>query len=336
MELTYTGSHSNHLQSNGINLNQFNPVNFSLGQSLNDQVPNPYAGKVSGALGAATITRRQLTLPFPYLGGMSYSISNLGDSNYHSGTLVVRRRFSSGLSLMGSYTWGKQIGIGTYTNVDYGSEVSDKCGGWQNSQYDRRPERSVGCQNVPHRVIATAMWELPVGRNKLIRVEKRALLWALAGWQINTISTLQSGTPLYVTGANNSFASRPSTWGGYAFKEDRNALRWFDTSQFYNPPLYAAGNVGRTIGNVFTPGMVNINVSAMKNFKVTERVTTQLRFETFNTPNHVNLGKPNTAFVAAATNNTSGPGGGNTSALFGRITSARSPRQCQVALKVSF
>jgi len=336
LELTYSGSHSSHLQSNGVNLNQFNPVNYSLGQSLNDQVPNPYAGKVSGSLGAATITRRQLTLPFPYIGAMNYSISNLGDSNYHGGTFSVRRRFTSGLSLMGSYTMAKQIGIGAYTNVDYGSEVSDKCGGWQNSQYDRRPERSVGCQNVPHRVILTAMWELPIGRDKLIKVSNRALLAALAGWQTNTISTIQSGTPLYVTGANNSFASRPSTWGGYAMKEDRNALQWFDTTQFYNPPLYAAGNLGRTMGNVFTPGMVNINVSAMKNFKITERVITQLRFETFNTPNHVNLGKPNTSFVAAAANSTSGPGGGNSSALFGRITSARSPRNCQVALKISF
>jgi hypothetical protein len=336
LEWLYSGNHSYRLQSNGINLNQFDPAVFGLGLALGDQVPNPYAGKVPGSLGAATISRRQLYTPYPYLGSMNIAISNVGDAIYHAGTFSARKRFSGGLSVLASYTWAKAIGIGNYTNVDYSSEVSDKCGGWQNALYDRRPERSVGCQNAAHRTTGSAVWDLPVGRGKTVNVTNSKLLWAAGGWQLNGIYTIQTGTPLFITGANNGFATRPSTYGGYAMKSDRNASLWFDTTQFYNPPLYAAGNLGRTLSNVYTPGMVNANISVSKTFRASERVRTQLRFETFNTFNHVNLGKPNTTFAPAATNNTAGPGGGNISALFGRITSARSPRQSQVALKLTF
>ncbi len=336
MELQYSGNHATHLQSNGINLNQFDPSNYTKGLALSDQVANPYAGKVPGSLGASTISVKQLYTPYPYLGAMTQSISQVGKSIYHAGIISAQKRMRSGLSVLASYTYAKGIGIGTYTSVDYASEVSDKCGGWQNPLYDLKPERSVSCQNIAHRVVGSAVWELPIGKGKAIDPANKWVRGAIAGWQLNTITAIQTGTPLYVTGGNNNFATRPSTMGQYAYKSDHNAQQWFDTSIFYNPPLYAAGNLGRTLGNVFNPGLFNMDLSTMKNFRVGERMRLQVRFETFNTLNHVNLGNPNTTFSAAATNNTAGPGGGNTSALFGRITTARNPRQCQVALKISF
>ena len=80
------------------------------------------------------------------------------------------------------------------------------------------------------------------------------------------------------------------------------------------------------------PGFVNFGVSLMKYFRVTEHTKLQFRWETFNTPNTVQLGTPNTAFVAAST----AAGGLNSSGLFGRIFSARDARKMQIALKLIF
>jgi hypothetical protein len=74
---------------------------------------------------------------------------------------------------------------------------------------------------------------------------------------------------------------------------------------------------------------VNLDLSLIKNFNIWERLSVQFRAESFNMANHVNLGMPNTSFVA-------GPNGQNTSATFGTITSAGSARVNQFGVKVIF
>jgi hypothetical protein len=74
---------------------------------------------------------------------------------------------------------------------------------------------------------------------------------------------------------------------------------------------------------------VIIDLSVFKTFTLTERWKLQFRAEAFNAPNHVNLGFPNTSFSPGAN-------GLNANASFGRITSARDPRQMQLGLKLIF
>jgi hypothetical protein len=78
------------------------------------------------------------------------------------------------------------------------------------------------------------------------------------------------------------------------------------------------GNAGR---NTYQqPGLNNWDLSMFKNFKMTERFTTQFRWETFNSLNHTQFGSANT--------NTQ-------SATFGAITSTRvTARRMQLGLKV--
>ncbi len=66
---------------------------------------------------------------------------------------------------------------------------------------------------------------------------------------------------------------------------------------------------------------MNWNVSAFKDFRLTERVRLEFRTEFFNIFNEVNLGNPNQTF---------------TSPSFGRITSAGAPRILQFGLKLLF
>jgi hypothetical protein len=230
---------------------------------------------------------------------------------------------SKGLTFLVSYTAGKIISDSLATPVNFGPIEQANVIGYQNGKFNRRAERAVDPTDVSKRGTVSLLYELPFGRgnqgwNRLI-----------GGWQINTIGIMQTGIPLNVTGANNQRANRPDSTGVSAKLDNGTAQRWFDTTQFVNPPPFAFGNVGRTLPDVRAPGTVNWDLSFIKNTRFFERVNLQFRAEMFNFLNHVNLGIPNTAFSP-------GPDGRNQSGAFGTITSARDARTIQAALKLSF
>jgi hypothetical protein len=90
-------------------------------------------------------------------------------------------------------------------------------------------------------------------------------------------------------------------------------------------PRDAQGNRLRVVGNAGRntyqqPGLNNWDLSMFKNFRVTEKFSTQFRWETFNSLNHTQFGNANV--------NTQ-------SATFGAITSTRvGARRMQLGLKV--
>ena len=132
-----------------------------------------------------------------------------------------------------------------------------------------------------------------------------------------------------VRGASNNLANRPNSTGTSARLDNPTSDRWFDTTQFVNPPLFTYGNVSRTLPDVRSPGIVDFDLSAIKDTAITERTKLQFRAEAFNFVNHRNLGTPNASFSAGAN-------GLNASSSFGTITSARDPRIMQLGLKLIF
>jgi len=75
-------------------------------------------------------------------------------------------------------------------------------------------------------------------------------------------------------------------------------------------------------GAIRGPGFWRTDLSLFKNMKFTERLTGQLRWETFNTFNHTN------PICCASTN--------FVSTLFNTVTSTRDPRIMQLGLKLNF
>src|SRR6185436_20149476 len=90
-------------------INQIDPANYALGDALNQQIANPCAGKVPSTQGAANVARSQTLRPYPCLGGMGVRNPRLGNSIYHALLLTGEKRFSKGLVLLASYTWGKLL-----------------------------------------------------------------------------------------------------------------------------------------------------------------------------------------------------------------------------------
>ncbi len=323
IEASYAGNLGRGFTAGSYDLNQLDPQFLSLGQGLQQQVPNPYAGLVPGALGRPTITREQSLRPFPYYNTISVRNPRLGSYNSHLFLFSAEKRMSRGLTFLLSYTAGKIISDSLATPVNFGPIEQASIVGYQNGKYNRAAERSVDPTDVSQRATVSLLYELPFGRgqqgwNRLI-----------GGWQINTIGIMQTGIPLNITGANNQRANRPDSTGVSAKLDNPTVDRWFDTTQFVNPTQFTFGNVGKTLPDVRTPGTVNWDLSFIKNTRIVERMNLQFRAEMFNFLNHVNLGAPNTGFVA-------GPNGFNQSGNFGRITSARDARTIQLALKLSF
>jgi hypothetical protein len=323
LDVSYSGNQGNHFTAGSYNLNQLDNQYLPLGLALQDQVPNPNAGKVPGSLGNATITRAQSLLPFPYYQGISVRNPRIGNYNSHLLIVSVEKRMSKGITFMVNFTGGKIISDGMGSPVDFGNIEQANEIGYQDGKFNRRLERSVDPTDVSKRAVVSLLYELPFGKgagmvNKLI-----------GGWQVNTIGIMQTGIPVIIRGANNFLASRPNSTGVTANLDNPSAAKWFNTDAFINPPNYTFGNIGRALPDVRGPGTFNWDLSLIKNTKIHERVNLQFRAEAFNFMNNVNLGLPSGGFSA-------GPNGKNNSGTFGTITSARDARNIQMGLKLLF
>lgn len=329
VDVAYSANRGANLVANGYDYNQLDPQFQSLGLDLQTQVPNPYRGLVPGALGGATISRAQSLRPYPYYTGVNVRNPHLGNSTYHGLLMSVEKRLSSGFAILGSYTFAKLMSDSSVVPVNFGSVEVGGSQGYQNGLYDRRSERSVDPTDVSNRLVISGIYELPFGRGKAINPSNPFVNKVVGGWQLNAISTMQGGLPLVVRGANNFLANRPNSTGVSAKLDNPTAERWFDTTQFVNPPNFTFGNLGRALPDVRSPGIINFDVSAIKDTLLTEGLRLQFRAEAFNVFNKTNLGSPNVSFSP-------GPDGRNQSANFGTITSSRDPRIIQFGVRLVF
>ncbi len=328
VDATYAGNKGNHFIASGYNLNQINPdVRFQLKQALNDAVPNPYAGKVPGGLGAATISRERSLMKYPYYSSVNVGSPRNGNYISHQLQVNVRRSFSNGFLVTFAYTKGKLISDSLNTPVNWNLEQNDI--GYQDGLYNRKVNKSLDPLDIAQRGVVSVMYELPFGPGKWYNPSNAALKRIVGGWQIASIGQMQTGQPLMIRGASNQMANRPNSTGQSAKIDNPSAQRWFDTTVFVNPPDFTFGNVGRTLPDVRAPGTFNWDFSAIKNTGITERVSVQFRAEAFNFLNSVNLRPPNQSFSP-------GPDGKNRSATFGTITSARDARSIQFGMKLIF
>jgi hypothetical protein len=261
--------------------------------------------------------------PFPQFENVNAFLARYGDANYHSLQVKLERRFSRYFSFLTNYVWSKSI--------DNGSEVFGFSGGEPPQDiYNLAAERAVAGGDVPHRLVASAVSDLPFGRGRA--VELPALLDVFAGgWQINGIFTAQSGRPLDVSQTVNtsrtfSARQRPNINGSPRLSSsERTIQRWFNTSVFSPADPLSFGNSPRN--PVRGPGLFNIDLSLVKQFPFGESRRVEFRAESFNFTNTPPLGAPNTSY---------NPGLPLAQQSFGRITSAGDGRIVQLALKLVF
>lgn len=330
-EAAYIGSKGTRLLNGESGLTQSQlPASFmSLGTRLQDQVTNPFFGIItnpSSSLRFATAARGQLLRPYPQYTGINAFRVPYGFSIYHGGTLKADKRFSNGMSFLVAYTWSKLIDD-VSTTVGFLGQA-----GARQDAYNRAAERSIGTQDIAHRVVSSFVYDLPFGAGKRFgKGWHPAVNWIAGGWQFNGIATFQSGVPIIISqGANTAGIFNPSTrpnWNGSdanlnGSKADKLA-QWFSRSAFSITPAFQFGNAPRVMPNLRMDGEKNFDLSLFKNNYFNEgKWNVQFRAEFFNAFNRVRFGGPNGTVDNAAFGTVSGQGNG--------------PRQIQLALKLIF
>jgi hypothetical protein len=257
--------------------------------------------------------------PWPMYGSV-WLFQHRTGSFYNSLQMRLEKRFTHGLSFMGSYTFGKSL--------DYVS--SSRTGGEENHPMDPNNlalERGRSVFDARQVFTFHTLYELPFGPNKSFANYRGVAGKFLGGWQVSSILQMRTGLPFTITADGDI----PNTGNGVSranivpgvkaalSSSERTLSRWFNTSAFVEPPLYTYGTAGRN--TVDGPGRVNLDLSLIKNTVITERVTLQFRAESFNLSNTPAFDKPD-ALVGT-------PG-------FGRISSAGASRQVQFALRLIF
>ncbi len=97
---------------------------------------------------------------------------------------------SFSLQFESSYVWSK--------TMDRGEETVQ-------SHYRMDQEKAAAIRDVPHRLAASYLYELPFGRGRRFGADvNRFTDLVIGGWQVNGITTIQSGTPVRITGTNTS------------------------------------------------------------------------------------------------------------------------------------
>lgn len=328
VDVAYAGSHGVHLYGD-YNANQLPDKYLGMGSALNDLVPNPFYGKItSGALSGPTVARSQLLLPYPQFTGVTLGDgASYGASDYNALQLKVVRRFQGGFSFMGSYTWSKLMAnVQPNNGFPGGSFAGAGIQDWDNM----RDEWSLATYDTPQYLALNGIYDLPFGRGRRFANHNRVAEDVIGGWQLNGIYSMLSGTPQQVSMAANTLynygGTQRANWNG------RNPMThgsivdrlndYFDVSDFSSPGPFTYGNSPRTLGALRAPGLIDLDLSGVKNTHLAEGMTLQFRAEAFNLFNHPQFGPPDTSL-----------GDGTTGTI---TTQVNNPRELQFALKLLF
>jgi hypothetical protein len=275
-------------------------------------------------------------VPFPNFGVIQL-VADGFNASYNSGSVKVTRRFSEGMNLITSYTWSKSM---------------DNSSGIRNQGFDTlfpqdnrclRCEYALSAFDTRHRFVLGGVYELPLGKGKLLDIQNSFANAFAGGWQLSANMTIQSGVPqtLGIGGADNAGTGnqgtdRPNYTGvGNGYAANRTPSRWYDATSFAVAPAGTFGNVGRN--TLITPHFQSIDMALAKRFAMpySERHALQVRLEAFNVFNHPSWGAPSGNILAGA----AFPGAPSNAARqgFGVISSTAIPmRQLQLGLKYSF
>jgi len=261
--------------------------------------------------------------PYPAYANI-FDVESGANSSFNSLQASYLKRMGSHFSLRLAYTYSHSIddqsaflGIGVDPNFP------------QNSG-DLAAERADSSFDMRHRFVGAYVIDLPQGN-----------LWT-RNTEIRGITTLQTGQPFTPelnfdnsnTGdagtANDAGTDRPNVVGSWTTGSCPNPSGgapfpvgtvncWFNTSAFVVGPPNTYGDAGRNI--IRGPGFASFDLSALRNFNLTEHLRMSFEAQAFNLFNRPNFMQPDNVLEDAT---------------FGKIGQALAPRQIQLALRFSF
>jgi Carboxypeptidase regulatory-like domain len=297
-ELSYMGSQSRHYETRIV----INP--------LSPDGSNPYY------VSAPPPNQCTPGTAYCYQGAVQEN-ANFGTSSYNGASVHLEKRYVSGFSLLGNYTWSKCLG--TPWQDQFAWHPLDLKADYGHCTYDQNQRLSVN-----------SIYELPFGKNKHF-LNKGGLANAIAGgWQASAIATFYTGPWFTLGGSQNlgSFVNTlPNITGPVNDHSRQGGLGrhgylgpYFNIQNVQNiTALGVQGNAG--VSNIQSPGSATWDLSAFKTWTFADRYGATFRTDFFNAFNRVN-------FTGLST--------GASAPNLGYLTGANAAREIQFSLRLSF
>ncbi|HMD84090.1 MAG TPA: TonB-dependent receptor [Terriglobia bacterium] len=367
VEANYLGSKGTRLLDSYF-ANYFNQPNskfMALGDNLNDDLAldlaDPVMGPVLASYGVTQLpypdfensnncgaTLANALAPNAEFCGLTNNYPTMGSSTYHSLQVMAKKNAAHGLTFIAAYTISKAL-TDTDTALYYPSDsvVQDF--------YNRKEAKSLASFDYPQNLKLTWIYALPFGHGRRWLTSAGKADRLFSGWQITAIQNYNSGDPLTIHSALSpvftpglladivpGVPQRVTPQGlNYNLAYDPNSgavtngTAMLNPNAFVDPPSspnngypLRVGTAPRFLPNVRGPGQESESFGIIKDTKINERVTFQVRGDMFNVLNRTGRGDPDTYL---------GDGLPSQGGTFGLITGPyNGPRVVQFAMRLNF
>jgi hypothetical protein len=316
LQVGYIGESGQHIEDYG-NVNQWTVAG--------DPTSAPYYNNPNFGSGGLLVTESRATM------------------NFNALESTLRERLNHGLEFTLNYTYGRSI---TNSLGNYGLDVNGFSGAFQN-YYNSAADYGPSGYDIKHNISGTGVYALPFGHGKeFLSGANHVVDEVIGGWKLATAGVFYSGFPETLTGGN----SNTNSYGNERANEyfplhivHRSKEHWFGTDPSATPcttagatinalgvacsfGVPATGTYGTSSnGSVRGPGYLNVDMSAIKDFRIYKEQTLGFKFDAFNVFNIVSYGNPDTGIQDSS---------------FGEIVQQNSirstERRMQFSLKYSF
>src|SRR5579875_927979 len=309
------------------------------------------------------------TIPFPNMAANEGPIENTEQiSNYNAGEVEYQHEFGGGFDMDANYTYAGCLSDAQGGQQNEGGPANGRApwivgfGGYR-ADYDR-------CENLAAQVFnLRGVYDLPFGRGGRILTNANALEDALiGGWKLIPSWISQSGfranvgcqgtiggipnAPGQFTGpwfqtSNTAWAcDAPLVKGVNVYKPGANDLPRTKVTGYWNSAAFTAPTSAVTVNGqqdftpwgvrgdqIYGPGWYDVDLSARKQFRITESNNVEIIANAINAFNHVHLNNPGTSNYTQPQNETLTGGFGT---ITGDASNNGSGRIWEFAAKYNF
>ena len=256
-------------------------VNSQLGASTANPLYGLYpTGTQTSSLNTSkTIKVSSLLQAFPQYSSVTEQLVPGQNAEFNALNARLTKRMSYGLQFDLNYEWSRLLGAQSQLNTGgplwYGETSSD----------------------YPQHIALTAIYELPFGHGKPLFNHSVLANELIGGWRVTGIYQALSGTPIQWGKTGDGGAIYTGNWHDFRnHPHQANGQPSFNTAGFGTSTATAPnGNNYRTFPAYLLRSDPNNNVdlSALKNFSIGERIVVQPRVDAFNALNHVQFNSAN-------------------------------------------
>jgi hypothetical protein len=266
-------------------------------------------------------------------------VTAITNNHYDSLQTSLSHRFAHGYQVQLNYTWSKTIGMAGAENEKGSPSI-------QNLTFYKL-NRGLANINRPQNFEAIIIAESPFGTKKRWATTGVASK-ILGGWQVSSLISAISGSVVGMSangsGLNSSGSSQRPDILSFNLEFPKNVgpgQQWFNKADFQgvdSNPTVTSQRFGNSPFFVFQgPGIFNMDLGLIRNFKLTERFNFQLRAQAINATNTAHFNNPSGSCGNFSA--TTGCSGGS----FGQVTSTTNlardgidQRQFEISMKLSF